>query len=191
MRPGILTRRWPGTWRTDRILEALAEKFDLRGRTGSGAPANRRWRFVGIGEWYSLQSHFDALTPLLTDPRLPEVVDDIVVEFGNALYQDTIDRFIAGQPVDNAGLRPVWRKTTQSPLETYDEPVYEQFFRTVRAVNWRLPAGKQIRVLLGDPPIDWSKSQTSMRCEHSVVRSARPIRRRWSRDRCWPRAIGR
>jgi hypothetical protein len=61
------------------------------------------------------------------------VVDDIVVEFGNALYQDTIDRFVSGQPVDNADLRPVWRNTTQSPGETWDAPVYEQFFRTVRA----------------------------------------------------------
>jgi hypothetical protein len=34
--------------------------------------------------------------------------------------------------------------------------VYEQFYRTVRAVNWARPAGRQIRVLLGDPPIDWA-----------------------------------
>ncbi len=115
-------------------------------------------RLVGIGEVHQTrapQNHFDALTPLLTDPRLPRIVDDIVVEFGNALYQDTIDQFIAGQPVDDASLRPVWRNTTQSPVTTYDAPVYEQFFRTVRAVNWTLPPGKQIRVLLGDPPIDW------------------------------------
>jgi hypothetical protein len=113
-------------------------------------------RLVGLGEVHGLQNHHDALTLLLTDPRLPGVVDDIVVEFGNALYQDTIDRFIAGQPVDNARLRQVWRTTTQSPLATWDEPVYEQFYRTVRTVNATLPAGKQIRVLLGDPPLDWS-----------------------------------
>jgi hypothetical protein len=34
--------------------------------------------------------------------------------------------------------------------------VYEQFFRRVRAVNWTLPPGRRIRVLLGDPPFDWS-----------------------------------
>jgi hypothetical protein len=63
----------------------------------------------------------------------------------------------AGHPVDNAQLRQVWRDTTQSPLNTWDSPVYEQFYRTVRAANWTLPAAKQMRVLLGDPPIDWSK----------------------------------
>src|ERR1017187_5976159 len=56
-----------------------------------------------------------------------------------------------------AQLRQVWRDTTQSPLNTWDSPVYEQFYRTVRAANWALPAAKQMRVLLGDPPIDWSK----------------------------------
>jgi hypothetical protein len=86
------------------------------------------------------------------------VVNDIVVEFGNALYQDTIDAFVLnGQPVADADLRPVWRNTTQSPVQTWDAPVYEQFFRRVRAVNWTLPPSKRVRVLLGDPPLDWSK----------------------------------
>ena len=39
-----------------------------------------RHRLVGIGESHGLQNHHDALQLLLTDPRLPEVVDDIVVE---------------------------------------------------------------------------------------------------------------
>jgi hypothetical protein len=112
---------------------------------------------VGIGEAHGLQNHHDALTLLLTDPRIPEVVNDVVVEFGNALHQPTIDRIISGQPVSDADLRPVWPNTTQSPLETWDEPVYEQFYRTVRAVNQTLPPRKQMRVLLGDPPLDWSK----------------------------------
>jgi hypothetical protein len=39
----------------------------------------------------------------------------------------------------------------------WDRPVFEAFFRDVRAVNASLPKDRQIRVLLGDPPIDWSK----------------------------------
>jgi hypothetical protein len=113
-------------------------------------------RLVGFGESHGLQNHHDVLEMLLNDPRLPDVVDDIVVEFGNALYQPVLDRFIAGQPVANADLRPAWQNTTQSPSETWDAPVYEQVYRTVRAVNWTRPAGRQIRVLLGDPPIDWA-----------------------------------
>jgi hypothetical protein len=119
--------------------------------------AFRTHRLVGLGEEHQMQEHHDLLRTLLADPRLPGVVNDIVVEFGNALYQDTIDAFVLnGQPVADADLRPVWRNTTQSPGQTLDAPVYEQFFRRVRSVNWTLPPSKRIRVLLGDPPFDWS-----------------------------------
>ena len=33
---------------------------------------------------------------LIRDPRFAATVNDIVVEFGNALYQDVIDRFVRG-----------------------------------------------------------------------------------------------
>ena len=39
----------------------------------------------------------------------------------------------------------------------FDMPIYEELFRTVREVNRSLPAGERLRVLLGDPPIDWTK----------------------------------
>jgi hypothetical protein len=35
-------------------------------------------------------------------------------------------------------------------------PVYGEFYRAVRAENRRLPKQRRLRVLLGDPPIDWS-----------------------------------
>lgn len=124
--------------------------------------AFRASRLVSMGEAHILQEHHDVLQTLISDPRLPGVVDDIVVEFGNSLYQDLIDSFVLDvQPVNDADLRLVWRNTTQSPGGTWDNPVYEQFFRRVRAVNWTLPPGQRIRVLAGDSPIDWSKITTS------------------------------
>jgi len=36
-------------------------------------------------------------------------------------------------------------------------PIYEEFFRTVREVNRSLPNTRHLRVLLGDPPVDWAK----------------------------------
>ena len=62
-----------------------------RGLADTVLDAFRTHRLVGLGEAHNLQNHHDALTLLLTDPRLPGVVDDIVVEFGNALYQPVID----------------------------------------------------------------------------------------------------
>jgi hypothetical protein len=37
-------------------------------------------RLVGLGEAHDLQNHHDVLEMLLNDPRLPEVIDDIVTE---------------------------------------------------------------------------------------------------------------
>jgi hypothetical protein len=122
--------------------------------------AYRKHRIVAIGEIHGQQEHYDAMQTLLFDPRLPDMIDDIVVEFGNALYQPTIDRFVNGEIVEDRDLRLIWRNTTQSPSNTWDAPMHEQFFRSVRAANWTLPAEKKIRVLLGDPPIDWATVKT-------------------------------
>jgi hypothetical protein len=40
------------------------------------------------------------------------VVNDIVVEFGDAGYQGIIDRYIAGRDVPYDDLRHVWEDTT-------------------------------------------------------------------------------
>src|ERR1700730_14909231 len=48
-------------------------------------------RLVGFGEAHGLQEHHDALQRLIFDSRIAGVIDDIVIEFGNALYQDTLD----------------------------------------------------------------------------------------------------
>jgi hypothetical protein len=128
------------------------------GLTDAVLQALQTHQLVGLGDLHQLQEHHDVLQALLADPRLPELVDDIVVEIGNALYQDLIDQFILGdEEVNDADLRPVWRNTIQSPTATNDAPVEEQLLRRIRAVNWSLPPDKRIRVLLGSPPIDWSQ----------------------------------
>jgi hypothetical protein len=93
---------------------------------------------------------------LLRDPRFPSVVNVVVVECGNALYQDVMDRFVAGEEVPYDTLKQVWQNTTQ-PSDVWDHVCYEEFFRAVRALNRSVPPERRLRVLLGDPPIDWSK----------------------------------
>jgi hypothetical protein len=67
-----------------------------------------------------------------------------------------MDRFINGEEVPIGSLRKIWQNTTQ-PSRHLMFPVYEQFFRAVRAVNVALPAARRVRVLLGDPPVDWDR----------------------------------
>ena len=95
---------------------------------------------------------------MIRDPRFAATVNDIVVECGNARYQDVIDRFVRGEDIPDQVLRQVWENTTVTN-SVCDSPVYQDLFRSVRAVNARL-SDRQVRVLLGDPPIDWNGVRT-------------------------------
>ncbi len=129
----------------------------------------RTYPLVAVGDNHgNVQVHAFRLA-LIRDPRLAGIVNDIVVEFGNARYQDLMDRFIRGEAVTENELSHVWQDTTQIE-EAWDLPIYEEFFRAVRAVNASRPASQRTRVLLGDPPIDWS-----------TVRTADDLRK-WNRD---------
>lgn len=95
---------------------------------------------------------------LISDPRFLTAVDDIVVEWGNSLYQAVLNQYIDGCDVSSEELRKVWQNTTQ-PHDVWDKPVYEEFFKTVRDIN-RIN-NKKLRVLLGDPPIDWDEIRSN------------------------------
>jgi hypothetical protein len=95
------------------------------------------------------------LSSILYHPRFAGTVNDIVVEFGNARYQDIADQYIAGLPVRRDQLKQIWEETTVV-TGVWTSPIYEGFLSDVRSLNLTLPAEKRVRVVLGDPPIDWS-----------------------------------
>jgi hypothetical protein len=99
------------------------------------------------------------LRSLVQRPEFGRAVDTVVVEFGSARYQVTIDRYVRGERVPLTSLSKVWMRTTQDS-GVWNDPIYREFFRAVRAANARRPPGERIRVLLGDPPIDWRRIRT-------------------------------
>jgi hypothetical protein len=104
------------------------------------------------------QNHAFRLS-LIRDPRFANVVSDIVLELGNALYQDVADRYVRGEEVAYSELRQIWENTVvQTGGNNY--LMIEEFLRAVRVVNSKSPADGQLRVLLGDPPIDWNRVRT-------------------------------
>ena len=111
---------------------------------------------VGLGEWHDSHEDQDLRVSLVRNPRFPDRVRNIVVECGNALYQEILDRFIAGEDVRKEDVQHVWRDTTQSPVAV-GSPACENFLSEVRSVNLKLPKPLRLRVLAGDPPIDWTK----------------------------------
>lgn len=90
---------------------------------------------------------------LIRDPRFRQLVDDIVIETASARYQDVIDRYVRGDGVERSDLRKAWEEhTVPNGLGRQAE----ELIRAVRTVNSSVDDGHKLRVIAGDPPIDWA-----------------------------------
>jgi hypothetical protein len=118
--------------------------------------AFQRFSVVGIADWHGLAQEEDFYVQLLRSPRFPREVGNVVVEFGGAAQQTTIDRYVAGEDVPYEKLRAVWTDTV-GWLPTVVSVGYLNVFAQVREINKVLPPTEQIHVWLGEPPVDWSK----------------------------------
>jgi hypothetical protein len=127
--------------------------------------AFRDHQVVAVGEVHYSAAEHRWLRQLVTSENFAKTVNDIVIEFGNSRYQALLDRFIAGDSVPSDSLRMVWRNTTQ--MFVWDSPLYEGLLRTIRDLDRSLPPDRRIRVLAGDPPIDWDSVRTMQDFPHS------------------------
>jgi hypothetical protein len=114
-----------------------------------------KYEVVGMGAAHGNKDLDDLILHLVRDPAFPSKVNDIAVECGNSLYQSLLDRYIAGEDVPLSEVRQVWRNTTAQMCSV--SGFYEELFPLVRRINQKLSPGKKLRVLAGDPPVDWSK----------------------------------
>ena len=73
-----------------------------------------KYEVVGMLEAHGLKDVDDFILSLIRNPAFSEKVNDIAVECGNSLYQPALDRYIVGEDVPFAGVRKVWRNTSQS-----------------------------------------------------------------------------
>ena len=92
------------------------------------------------------------LLSLIRDSRFPSAANDIVIEPASARYQDAIDRFVRGDDVERSVLRKAWEEHTVANSLGVQA---EELIRAVRAVNASLADNRKLRVIAGDPPIDW------------------------------------
>ncbi|MEQ1761434.1 MAG: hypothetical protein ABL986_24260, partial [Vicinamibacterales bacterium] len=104
----------------------------------------------------------DFVVSLVEHPRFAAVVTDIVVEGTNSRFQSVIDRYADGAAVPDAEMRHIWDDTTQQqipgPIWAGEIPA---LFHRVRAINASRNAERRVRILLGDPPIDWAGVKTA------------------------------
>jgi hypothetical protein len=130
-----------------------AEPVPVDGRTGILAAPRPLVAFL---ETHGSEEQHRFLRSLVEDDRFGRAFDDVVVEFGSARYQVTIDRYVRGERVSAASLARVWTRTTQTS-GVWNAPVYRDFFAAVRRANLQRPPEERVRVLLGDPTIDWRR----------------------------------
>ena len=109
---------------------------------------------VGLGERHWVRQDSEFRIRLVREPAFARAASVIVVEFATARRQPLLDAFVEGADVSPSGLSEIWRDTTQPGA--FDSPVYEDFLRAVREVNRGLRPARRLRILAGDPPIDWS-----------------------------------
>ena len=120
--------------------------------------ALRAHDIVAITDPHGNEQVQDLLLALVRDARFPAVTNDIVLEAASARYQDALDRYVRGDEIPEASIRRAWEEhTVPNSLGVQAS----ELVRAIRTVNASLPAAEKIRVLAGDPPIDW---------EHIVTR---------------------
>lgn len=123
---------------------------------------------VALSDHHLSKVDSDLRISLVRHPDFPRRAQAIVVEFGNALYQPILDRYIRGEDVPFSQLQQIWQNTTQVGRVS-DSPVYAGFFWAVREVNRGLSPAKKLRIFAGAPPIDWSKVKTPAEFRAIVV----------------------
>ena len=114
-----------------------------------------KYEVVAIPQGHGMQDLNNFIFSLVRNPAFSEKVNDIEVEFGNSLYQPTLDRYIAGENISFSEVQRVWRKMGQPASGA--SGFVEQFFPLVRALNQKLPPERRLRVLAGDSPVDWDQ----------------------------------
>jgi hypothetical protein len=84
---------------------------------------------VMLGEPHGNKQEYDWLRSLVGTAEFANLVDDIVMEFGNSSYQKTVDRYVSGEDVPLGEVQGAWRDTVASVGPP--SPVYESISRCI------------------------------------------------------------
>lgn len=123
---------------------------------GAIAEAFRSHQIVAFSDAHGNREMYAFALAVVRDARVRAALNDVVIENGNARYQEVMDRYVRGEEVAYESLRRVWHDTTQTQTLGPRDGSIPELYQVIRALNAGVPRGRQIRVLLGDPPIDWA-----------------------------------
>src|ERR1700733_14386226 len=78
----------------------------VKGATPAILEAFQSHDIVMLGEIHGNKQEYEWLRSLVASPEFANRVDDIVMEFGNSLYQHAVDRFVSGEILWRLSVRP-------------------------------------------------------------------------------------
>jgi hypothetical protein len=116
------------------------------------------FRVVAIGDYHGTKDLNDFVLSLIRHPAFANRVNDIVIEGTNSLFQPVLDRYTAGEDVPIDQVRRLWREPN---LPTGANDFDLRLIQLVRRINQQRPPLKRLRVLAGEPPVDWPAVTTS------------------------------
>ena len=86
---------------------------------------------VALGDSHGMAQEEDFYAALVRSPRFATEVGNVVVEFGDAAQQHTLDRYLSGEEIPYPELRKVWADTV-GWLPTVTSLGYINFYAQVR-----------------------------------------------------------
>src|SRR5579872_487877 len=116
----------------------------------------QKGNIIGLGEGgHHLENSHQFFQKMFDNKLIQNTINIVIIEFANANYQDILDRYIFGEEVTLNELRKVWRESTQCIGRFGEADIYFDLLKKIRTVNLSLSESNKIRVLGGDPPINW------------------------------------
>ena len=110
---------------------------------------------VMFGEIHGNKQEYEWLRSLVATPEFADRVDDIVMEVGNSLYQESVDRYLSGDDVPLEQAQKAWRNVVG--MVGPPSPVYASLYQAVRETNLKRRGKHQMRIVCGDADLDWEK----------------------------------
>lgn len=134
-------------------IQELANEAPLA--TTAITKAFEQYDVVAIGDYHWNEGTLRYAIELIKSGSLPLTVKNIVVEFGNAKYQYTLDDYINGEDVSQNSLQEVMRGSLY--FMAWMPEIYREFFTVVRTHNMASARHNRIKVHLAEAPFDWEK----------------------------------
>ncbi len=109
-------------------------------------------RVVAIGDLHNDGFEYTFIEDLISDPGFVAQVSVIGLGWGNARYQDAVDRYIRGDDQAGADLQRALDSSGDG-VGTWAAPIYRTLFDLIRIANRAAAPGHGLQVILGEPPM--------------------------------------